>query len=143
MKRAVKDRGEFNKVKQSLTNLDIYELSETGNNILNLSLQYPEMTDTDIAKKLNLTKQWVSKIKNTPAYKRAQRESIYEARRIILENKTKAAEKLISLMDSETEKIVLDTVKTILGDVLDPKNVNLNITDLQKIKDEFKQIIGG
>ena len=101
------------------------------------------MTDTDIAKKLNLTKQWVSKIKNTPAYKRAQRESIYEARRIILENKTKAAEKLISLMDSETEKIVLDTVKTILGDVLDPKNVNLNITDLSKLKDEFKQIIGG
>ncbi len=143
MKTGKGNKGKFGKVRKSSENIDDYELNDTGNNILNLSLQFPDITDTEIAKRLNITNDWVYKVKKTPAYIKAKRETDIEARQRIKGLLNKAVDKIDKLLDSHNEKIVLDTAKIVLGNVLDPKNINLTVTDLTKIKEEFRQLIGG
>jgi len=128
----------FGKVRKSSENIDDYELNDTGNNILNLSLQFPEITDTEIAKRLNITNDWVYKVKKTPAYIKAKRENDIEARQRIKALLNKAVDKIDGLLDSDNEKIILDTAKIVLGNVLDPKNINLNITDKGKLKNKLE-----
>lgn len=137
MKRAGKGKGVTKNHKKSQID-DIYELSETGNNILNLSLQFPEMTDEEIGLKVGIVRETVNRIKNTPAYKQAYKQSNYEAMKIIKEAKTKAAKVMSELLDNDNPKVKFDAAKTILGDVLDPKNINLNITDKDKLKSKLE-----
>ena len=124
-------------LQETSRNFNKYELSETGNNILNLALQFPEMNDKQIAEKLNLTAEWICKIKKTPAYKKAYRENTYEARSIILQNITKASKVLTELLNSKSDTVRLNTAKQILGKLLDTTDVKTPL-DLKKIRENIE-----
>lgn len=121
IKRGSKSGEKFIKVHKSSQNIDIYELSETGNSILNLSLQFPEMTDEEIGNKLNVTREWVCKVKQTPAYKKVFQIYQKKAIDIILESRTEAAIKMKSLIASKDERVSLKACENVLGDDLKEK----------------------
>lgn len=98
-----------------------YELSEIDYKILQLSLDYNDLTDKQISEIVNLTREQVNKIKRKPAFKKVFEMYQKKAIDIIIGAKTEAAIKMKRLIKSKDERVALKASENILGDDLKEK----------------------
>jgi len=98
-----------------------FELNETDSKILQLSLDYFNLTDTQIGEIVNLSRKQVNVIKNKPIFKRVFQSYQMKAIDIILGAKTEAALKMKRLIKSKDERVALKASENILGDDLKEK----------------------
>lgn len=103
------------------SNKEDYELNEVDYKILQLSLDYKELTDARIGEIVNLTGRQVNKIKNKPAFRKVFLQYQMKAIDIILSAKTEAAIKMKRLIKSKDERIAIKASENILGDDLKEK----------------------
>jgi hypothetical protein len=118
MKKGSKERK--SKVSKSYQKED-FELNEVDYKILQLTLDYKELTDAKIAEIVGLSRMQVNKIKNKPAFRKVFLQYQMKAIDIILSAKTEAAIKMKRLIKSKDEHIAIKASENILGDDLKEK----------------------
>ena len=95
-----------------------YELTETDKSVLNLLIKFPEVSKTELAKRLNLGREHFSKITNKPAFKRAfndiHNEEIKTWIQVIIDARKKASLKLVEHIDNENPYVSIRATENIL-----------------------------
>lgn len=94
--------------------LSDYELNDTDKTVFKLQLEYPELTQKQLSKLVNLTESQLSRIVNKPAYEKAKEEFDKSWIEILLKGKHKASRKMLELIDNDNPRIALDASKAIL-----------------------------
>ncbi len=117
-----------------------FELSKTQQVILNIVLEYPEMKQKEIAKKLKITAQHLSELVNKPNFIKAWNETQQKAIDIIIKNKSKAVLKIIKHINSKDDRVSLKASELIAGDLLDPKKIVLELKDKALAKKEIEEL---
>jgi hypothetical protein len=117
-----------------------FQLSKTQQIILNIKLEYPELTQNEIAKKLNIHFTWVSELVNKPNFIKAWNDTQQKAIDIILKNKSKAVLKIVKHISSKDDRVSLKASELIAGDLLDPKKVIIAVRDKEQAKKEIQEM---
>ena len=98
-----------------------FQLTQTQQIILNVKLEYPELSQKQIAKKLNLTQTYVSELVNKDNFKKAWNDTQKKVTDILLAAKVKAALKYVKHLNAKKDSDSIKVCEGILGDSLKEK----------------------
>jgi hypothetical protein len=100
-----------------------YELTKTDKKIFKLATEHPEFSQSEIADKLKITQEWVSRSMSKVVFKKAMADFNGSWVQTILDAKQKAADRLIELIDDRSGTIALRAIENVLQlDKLDLSN---------------------
>lgn len=103
------------------------EIDDIDKELIRLKIENPSITKTALSEKLGVCRENIINRLDKDSVKKAIIELQKGALDILLEGQTKAARKLIKLLDSSDERIVLKAASEILKGVLSDKiDVNVN-----------------
>ena len=91
-----------------------YKLSRTDKKVFHLLIEHPELTQIEVAEKLNMTPHWICKRIGKPGFQQALNDFETEWVQIILRGKYKAARKLLLLIDCKNSMVSLRACEDIL-----------------------------
>lgn len=117
-----------------------FQLTQTQQIILNVKLEYPELTQRQIAKKLKLNESHISELCNKPNFIKAWNDTQKKAIDILIKNKTKAVLRIVKHITSKDDRVSLKAAELIAGDLLDPKRVTIQVVDKEQAKKEIQEM---
>jgi DNA-binding Lrp family transcriptional regulator len=111
-----------------------YELTKTDKKLFKLVTEQPELTQGQIAEKLNITQEWVSRSMSKAVFKKAINDFNGSWIQTILDAKQRAADRLVEFIDDANPTIAMRAIEQVLQ--LD----TVDLSDGAKVRDAVVRV---